>query len=221
MRNFLQRLTGARSWASCLMVAALFPLGFSITASASSTLPDFSHVKPAPGGGPFSLQSDAGLFRLSDLDGEVVVLLFGFLSCPDICPTTMQSLQQAAKELPDADQQRLRILFVTLDPDRDTPELLTSYLNSFALRAVGLTGTEVQIARVAEQYGVSYVRQRLTRDSYTIDHSSAIYLIDARGTLQRMLRYTSPPKRIASELRNVMHGKVSGRLRESSTRHAL
>lgn len=124
---------------------------------------------------------------LAEFRGQVVVLFFGFTRCPDVCPTEFFKLSQAMKRLgPSAD--RVQVLFVTLDPERDTQQVLKSYVTAFDPRFLGLTGTTRQIYAVTRSFGVAHVKLPIGAD-YTIDHSIATHFIDAR---QRH-RFIGPP----------------------------
>lgn len=118
-----------------------------------------------------------------DFVGKVVMMFFGYASCPDICPTTMAQLSQVLAELgPQADQ--VRILFISVDPHRDTPEILQAYVNAFDQHAIGLTGSERQISRLARRYRVAYQINKPKgedADDYEVAHSRGIYIFDATG----------------------------------------
>ncbi|MCB5174711.1 MULTISPECIES: SCO family protein [Microvirga] len=133
-----------------------------------------------PIGGPFRLTSHEGKpFTEADLKGKPFAVFFGFTHCPEVCPTTLYDLTQDLQALgPDAD--KLNVAFITVDPARDTPELLKSYLSSFDPRIVGLTGTEEEIAAVAKEYKV-YFRKVPTDGDYTMDHTATIFLMDSKG----------------------------------------
>lgn len=131
-------------------------------------------------GGPFELTTHEGK-RLSsaELDGTPFVVFFGFTHCPDVCPTTLLELTNLIKRLgPDAD--RMRFLFVTVDPERDTPELLKLYLSNFDPRIVGLTGTPAEIASMAKAYGAIYLKVA-TKNGYTYNHTVEVYLMGKDG----------------------------------------
>lgn len=115
---------------------------------------------------------------LADYRGQVVVIFFGFTRCPDACPTEFFKLAQVMKRLgPSGDQ--VQVLFVTLDPDRDTPEILKSYVTAFDPRFIGLTGTTAQIYAITRSFDVAHVKLAIGAD-YTIDHSIATHVIDAQ-----------------------------------------
>jgi protein SCO1 len=115
---------------------------------------------------------------LSDYRGRVVVMFFGFTRCPNVCPTELFTLAQVMKRL-GSKSDRVQVLFITLDPERDTPEVLRSYLAAFDPRFIGLTGTPEQTESAAKSYHVVHFKEAIGND-YTIDHSDATYVIDAQ-----------------------------------------
>jgi protein SCO1/2 len=133
-----------------------------------------------PIGGPFKLTTQDGKpFTDENLKGKPFAVFFGFTHCPEVCPTTLYDLTQDLAAL-GKDADNLRVAFVTVDPARDTPELLKTYLASFDPRIVGLTGTEEEIAATAKAYKV-YYRKVPTDSDYTMDHTATIFLMDSRG----------------------------------------
>ena len=132
--------------------------------------------------------------RLEDFRGKAVVVFFGFTHCPDVCPTTLADLSQAIRQLgPDAD--RVQVLFVSVDPERDTREALAKYVTAFDPRFLGLYGDAAATQRVAKDFKI-YYEKRKTKDSYSVDHSSQSYVIDPQGRLRLLVR----PDRIAADL---------------------
>lgn len=120
---------------------------------------------------------------LADFKGKVVVLFFGFTHCPDACPTTMMELATVAKQLgPDAE--RMQVLFVTVDPERDTSEVLRQYVPSFNPAFLGLSGTPDETARAAKEFKIYYQKQTQPGGSYTMDHSAGTFVLDAQGRLR-------------------------------------
>ena len=117
--------------------------------------------------------------RLSDFKGKVVVVFFGYTHCPEICPTTLADLAQVMRLL-DKDADKVQVLFVTLDPERDTPKLLAEYVPFFHPSFLGLYGDIQTTARVAKTFGVNY-EKRVEKSSYTLDHSDGTYLIGTNG----------------------------------------
>jgi protein SCO1/2 len=133
-------------------------------------------------GGRFALTTAEGKpFSSKMLKDRPYALFFGFTNCPDVCPTTLLEMSNALAALgPDAD--RLTVLFVTVDPERDTVEHLKSYLSAFDARIIGLTGSVADVASVARAYHV-YFEQVPTSDGYTMNHTATVFLMDRRGAL--------------------------------------
>lgn len=132
-------------------------------------------------GGPFAMAEMTGRpVTEADLRGKPAALFFGFTRCPAACPVTLQVLTDVLGRMgPDAD--RLNVVFVTLDPARDTPAAMRDYLGSFDPRIRGFVGTEAQVAAMAEAFKVRYRRVPLEGGDYTMDHTAAVILLDARG----------------------------------------
>ena len=150
----------------------------------------------------FSLNDHTGKpVTLDSYKGKVVVLFFGFTHCPDVCPTTMAEMSAVMKELgPDAD--KVQVLFATLDPERDTKELLSQYVPGFDSRFVGLYGTPEQVAATAKEFKVFYQKvPGKTPDSYTIDHTAGSYVFDKSGKLRLFLRHGGGPAPIVHDLK--------------------
>lgn len=150
----------------------------------------------------FSLNDHTGKpVTLASYKGKVVVLFFGYTHCPDVCPTTMAEMSAVMKELgPDAD--KVQVLFATLDPERDTRELLSQYVPGFDPRFVGLYGTPEQTAATAKEFKVFYQKvPGKTPGSYTIDHTAGSYVFDKGGKIRLFLRHNGGPAPIARDLK--------------------
>lgn len=133
----------------------------------------------------FKLSSSAGgEVSVSEYHGKLVILGFGFTFCPEVCPTTLATLAQVRRELGD----RVQVVYVTVDPDRDTPEQMQRYLASFHPSFVGATGTPEQVAAVHKAYGVMAEKKK-AGSSYMVAHTSLTYLIDPQGRLRGMMPY--------------------------------
>ena len=144
--------------------------------------------------------------RLEDFRGKAVVLFFGFTQCPDVCPTTMTEVAAALRKLgPDAE--RVQVLFVTVDPERDTPEVLGKYVTSFDPRFLGLRGDLPATQKAAKEFKV-YFEKRKLGDSYTMDHSGQSYVIDPRGRLRLLVRPDRIDADLADDLKTIL--KESG-----------
>jgi protein SCO1 len=140
--------------------------------------------------------------RLEDFRGKALVVTFGFTHCPDICPTTLADLSQAVKSL-GADAERVQVLFVTVDPERDTPELLSKYVTAFDPRFLGLYGDRAATQRVAKEFKV-YYEKRKTGDTYTVDHSGQSYVIDPQGRLRLFVRHDRIGADLAPDLKTLL-----------------
>ncbi len=142
---------------------------------------------------------------LVDFRGKVVPVVFGYTQCPDVCPTTLSDFAGALKDL-GADAPRVQLLFVTVDPKRDTAELLREYVPAFNPTFLGLRGDAQATARVTKDFRI-YVEERpgKTPDSYTVDHSSQVFVFDPQGRLRLMIPAGMAPSAIASDLRLLLH----------------
>lgn len=124
---------------------------------------------------------------LVDFRGKVVTVFFGFTHCPDVCPTTLAEMAQVAKEL-GSDADKLQVLFVTVDPERDTQEVLSRYVPSFNPSFLGLHGDAEQTARAAREFKIFFQKQP-SGSSYSVDHSAGTYVIDRQGRLRLFAQY--------------------------------
>ena len=153
----------------------------------------------------FQLTDQNGQVRsMKDFAGKVVVLFFGFTQCPDVCPTTMSELVEVRKAL-GADGERVQAVFVTVDPERDTPEVLKAYMANFDPSFVGLSGTPEQLAAMAKDYKVYFKKvDGKTPTSYTMDHSAASYIYDPKGNLRLYSRYGSGVPALVSDVQALL-----------------
>lgn len=153
--------------------------------------------------GDFNLQdTDGKERRLADYRGHPIMLFFGFTQCPDICPTALTRAVEI-KSLLGADAEKLRVLFITVDPERDTPEILRAYTQAFDPGFVGLRGTAEQTRAAAQAFKVFYQKVS-TGSSYTMDHTALTYVIDAQGKLRLALRHQQTAQESAQDLRTVL-----------------
>lgn len=153
----------------------------------------------------FALTDHTGKPRtLADFKGKAVVVFFGYTQCPDVCPTTMAEMATVMQKLgPLADQ--VQVLFVTLDPERDTQELLANYVPAFDKRFLGLRGTPEQTAKTAKEFKVFYSKVPGTDPgSYTIDHTAGSYVFDRDGRLRLFIRHGQGPDPIVHDLRQLL-----------------
>jgi len=154
-------------------------------------------------GGPFTLtDQDGRTVSEKSFAGKYMLVFFGYTYCPDICPTELQVMSAALDQIgPVAD--RIQPIFISIDPARDTPEVLKSYVGNFGPRLIGLTGTPEQIAAVAKAYRVYYARAGNTASAtdYLMDHSSIIYLMGPDGRFLTHMAYTTDAAKLAAQLK--------------------
>jgi len=181
----------------CLLVL-LFVLG-----ACQQGKPGFraTDITAAAFGRDFALADHTGKPRmLADFRGKVVVMFFGFTHCPDVCPTTLAELAVAVKNL-GTDGDRVQVLLVTVDPERDTPQVLSQYVTAFDPRFLALRGTAEETARVAKEFKIIYQRVAGARpDSYTMDHSAGTYIFDSQGRLRVYVSYGQGPEVFAHDI---------------------
>jgi protein SCO1/2 len=187
--------TLAVSGAGALLIATGIIFGQFIR---HSSAPD-----PIPIGGPFELVDQEGR-KVTDKTflGRPSVIFFGYTSCPDVCPTTLMDLSNWLRAL-GSRADKLNVLFITIDPQRDTPAHLRDFLSSFDPRIRGLTGTNEQIAAVAREFRVYYKRVDETDGSYSMDHTGAIYLMDKAGQFAASLSFKTEDSVAIERLRSL------------------
>ncbi|MGF6273968.1 protein SCO1/2 [Massilia sp. UYP11] len=153
----------------------------------------------------FALTDHTGKPRtLQDFKGKVVVVFFGYTQCPDVCPTTMAEMATVMKELGPASDE-VQVLFITVDPERDTQELLSHYVPAFDKRFIGLYGDAAATARVAKEFKVFYAKAPGTDPgSYTVDHTAGSFVFDKQGRLRLFVRHGQGPALIAHDLRQLL-----------------
>jgi protein SCO1/2 len=141
---------------------------------------------------------------LADFTGKVTVVFFGYTQCPDVCPTTLTEMAQVRKAL-GAQGDRLHTVFITVDPERDTPEILKAYVGNFGPGVTALRGTPEQTAAVAKEFKVFYAKSAgKSPGSYTMDHSAASFVFDATGKVRLYVPYGGDPKNLAADLKQLL-----------------
>lgn len=163
-------------------------------------------VSPSAVGGSFALTDQNGRrVTAEDFKGKPFLVFFGFTHCPDICPAELQVMSAALDEL-GADADEVVPIFITLDPERDTPEAVSAYVANFGDNFVGLTGSPEQIAKAAKAYRVSYQKfqDESMGDNYSIDHSALVYLMGPDGKFVTHIPYGTPPDKMAETLRRYL-----------------
>ena len=192
--------------------AAFLALVFCLLAAGCSPdAPKFkaSDVTGASFGRDFALTDHTGKPRtLADYRGKAVVIFFGYTQCPDVCPTTLAALAETMKQLgPEA--ARVQVLFVTIDPDRDTQALLAQYVPAFDPRFVGLYGDAAATEKAAKEFKVIYQKQAgPTPGTYTMDHSAGTFIIDPQGRLRVYVSHNQTPDVFVHDLREVLRASA-------------
>ena len=153
-------------------------------------------------GGDFTLTSQSGPVSLSDFEGKVVVMYFGFLSCPEVCPNSMTVIRSALKRLQGDNLENTQALLVSIDPKRDTPEKLAKYAEYFHPNLKGITGTKDKIDTVTNQYGAYYDFTEIesANQDYGVEHSSRYYVIDQHGKLVTAMRHSTTPNELYAQI---------------------
>lgn len=187
------------------MLVAMSALLTCVVASAAPQPTLKAGVFEPPSAAPnFSLPaSTGGEQALANYRGKVVLLGFGFTTCPEVCPTTLAVLAQARKRL-GAQADQVQVLYVTVDPERDNAERMQGYLRGFDPTFVGLTGAPDKLAAVRAKYGVTAERKNIG-NSYSVAHSSSVYLIDRKGLLRGMMPYGRAPDDYVHDVRILLN----------------
>ena len=157
-------------------------------------------------GGDFTLQSADGPVALESLRGKLVLLYFGYTYCPDICPTSLAATSEGLRQLKPEELARVAMIFVSVDPKRDTLPRLKEYVAFFHPSIVGVSGTPEAIADVAKHYGVFYAEQKVATagDGYVVDHSADTYIIAADGKLVGKIAHATPPEQVVAAIRKYL-----------------
>lgn len=190
------------SAAACLSLATLLGI-----AGCDPSKPTFSSsskdITGATYGHDFRVTDQDGKAEaLSDFRGKVVMLVFGYTQCPDVCPTVLARAAEVRQKLgPDAS--RLQVIFLTVDPERDSPSRLKSYVSSFDSSFVAISTSLLQTRQVADEFHVEY-RKVAAGESYTVDHTARAYLFDPGGHLRLTVRYDFSPNQVVSDIRKLL-----------------
>jgi protein SCO1 len=154
-------------------------------------------------GGDFTLQSASGPVSLKDYRGKLVLLYFGYTYCPDICPTSLAATSEGLRQLKPEELAQVAMIFVSVDPKRDTPERLKEYVEFFHPAIVGVTGTPESIAEIAKRYGVFYAEQKVETagGGYVVDHSADTFIVAPDGQLVGKIAHATPPDQVVVAIR--------------------
>lgn len=153
----------------------------------------------APAGGDFVLQGPQGAVDSKGLRGKLLLIYFGYVNCPDICPASLAVMNQVLNGLPAEQRQRIQPILISVDPARDTPDKLVTYTAYFHPSLIGVTGSEEEVARAAALFGAGYVKQPVRPDgSYAVDHSANTYVVDKTGKLVATIPIGMPADEVAA-----------------------
>ena len=168
-------------------------------------------IKGYPGlGGEFTLTSSKGPVSLSDFrDDKVVVIYFGYVSCPDACPLTLGKVSAAMQKMKAEEREQVRMILISVDPERDTPQMLENYTSFFGEEFIGVTGTPDQIAEVANRYKVLYQKVDMSDSnlSYTVDHTSSTYVIGKNGVIRFIVAHGSDYQEYRDRILDAIYGR--------------
>ena len=195
-------------WLLVFIVAALAVLLGGCNRAGDAAAPGFRGIDltGAAYGRDFRLTDADGRARsLADYKGKAVLLYFGFTQCPDVCPTALIRAAKV-KQLLGADGDKLQVIFITIDPERDTPEVIKAYTAAFDPSFIGLYGDAKRTRETADEFKV-YYKQVPTGSSYTMDHSALSYVFDPQGRLRLALRHEQTAEDYAHDLRQLLAGK--------------
>ncbi|MCM8856424.1 MAG: SCO family protein [Candidatus Thiodiazotropha sp.] len=163
-----------------------------------------------PKGGDFTLLSHRGAVSLSDFRGKVVLLYFGYTWCPDICPTNLAMMSAAMTEMGSDSLAEVQPIFVSVDPERDTPQRLKDYVEYFHPSLVGVTGSAVDIEDITKRYGAAYrAVEKETETQYTVDHTADTYIIDRHGKLAGKMPHGSTVEELIAVIRPLLQENLS------------
>lgn len=179
-------------------------------ASCGRSAPSFrgTELNPPPPATDFTLTDQHGnAFRLSDQRSQVVLLFFGYTHCPDVCPTTLARWKQVHDALGD-DAERVRFVFITVDPERDTPARLQQHLSMFNGDFIGLTGTSEELAPVYTAYSIYHEKAEASGSAldYLVNHSSSAFIVDPQGRWRLSYSFGTPPDDIVHDIRELLRG---------------
>lgn len=159
-----------------------------------------------PAGGDFTLQSADGAVSLHDFRGKLVLVYFGYTYCPDICPTSLAATTEGLNRLTAEEQSKVAMIFISVDPKRDTPARLKDYVKFFHPGLFGVTGSAAELAEIAKRYGAFYAEQKVATagEGYVVDHSADTYVVDPAGQLVGKIAHATPPDQVVVAIRRYL-----------------
>jgi protein SCO1/2 len=194
-----------------LLAAVLLSLAVACSPAGDGGVPAESDTKAAelpvlPIGGEFTLTDHNGQpFSLSSLEGKVVLIFFGYTMCPDACPTTLSKLSSAYGRLTPDERARVKAVYISIDPERDTPAVMKDHLTYFGVDAIGLTGTVEGTSEVARQFGAHFEKTSdKTAAGYLMSHTVSIFGLDAEGQTRLLIDYEASVDLVVKEIRALL-----------------
>ncbi len=168
--------------------------------------PEPASINTLPPGGDFVLKSADGPVALADYRGRLALLYFGYTFCPDICPSNLSAISAGLDLLSLEERKKVVVIFISVDPQRDTPEHLKTYVKFFAPEMLGVTGTPGEIAELAARYGVIYAAQPAANaaEGYVVDHSAESFIVGLDGRLLARMAHATPPEQVAALIRQYL-----------------
>lgn len=160
-------------------------------------------------GGDFTLTNHFGeKTSLKDYQGKTVLLFFGYLNCPDVCPTALIGIKMALRQLKDEERKKTQVLFITVDPDRDDSQFMKEYLEAFDSSFIGLRGSTEEIAKVGKQYNIRYFKEQIkSENEYNVAHSSTLFMIGDKGKVKDLFSHPANQTYLAKRLREELNNK--------------
>ncbi len=200
-------MSSRRKAISLIVAAPLLALGLLAGCTPAEPVFKSTDISGTSYGRTLRLTDHHGQERtLADFKGKVVTIFFGYTQCPDVCPTALSGMSTVMQALgPDAD--RVQVIFVTVDPERDTPELLAQYVPAFDARFLGLYGTPEKIAEVAKEFRVFYRKSGDLAGHYTIDHTAGTYVFGPDGRPRLYVKHAEDPQVVVADIKALLAGK--------------
>jgi protein SCO1 len=202
-----KRHAASLTLALTVLTAACAPPGREMSTAARGSPSGAPGEMPVlPIGGDFTLTDQDGRpFSLSSLKGKVVLVFFGYTMCPDACPTTLSKLSSAHARLNADERARVKAVYVTVDPERDTPSVMKEHLTYFGVDAVGLTGTVEETSKVAAQFGAHFEKSsETTAAGYLMSHTVSVFGLDAQGRTRLLIDYEAGVDLVVKEIRALL-----------------
>ncbi|MGE0462034.1 MAG: SCO family protein [Vicinamibacterales bacterium] len=187
------------------LTAACAPAGDRPAPTGAATTAE-AELPVLPLGGDFTLiDQDARPFTLSSLKGKVVLIFFGYTMCPDACPTTLSKLSSAYSRLTPDERARVKAVYISIDPERDTPAVMKEHLTYFGVDAIGLSGTPEDTAKVARQFGAHFEKTSdKTAAGYLMSHTVSVFGLDANGQTRVLIDYEASVDTVVKEIRALL-----------------